>query len=69
MYAVEREYEMSKVGETRLDDTQMECLIAAILTVASAGTDSFLPKSIVKRYSDLLEHLRQSAGTYINPSS
>jgi hypothetical protein len=60
---------MAKVGENRLDDDQMECLIAAILTVASAGADTFQPKSIVKRYADVLEQLRQCAGSYVNPPS
>jgi len=60
---------MSKVGEVRLDDSQMECVIAAILTVGSAGADTLLPQSIVKRYSEVLEQLRQTAGTYVNPPS
>jgi hypothetical protein len=60
---------MAKVGESRLDDTQMECIIAAILTVASAGADTFQPESIVERYADILERLRKCAGSYVNSPS
>jgi hypothetical protein len=69
MHEVKRSSEMSNVGELRLDDTQMGCIIAAILTIASTGADTFVPKSIVKRYSDILEQLRQGAGSCVNPPS
>lgn len=49
---------MSKVGERSLDDVQMHQLIAAILTVASAGAETFLPKSIVTRYHEIRKELR-----------
>ena len=55
-------------GQYRLSDVQMNCLIAAILTLASAGADTFLPESIVKRYADILEQLRYGARDYVNPS-
>jgi hypothetical protein len=53
---------MTKVGENRLDDTQMECLIAALLTIASAGADSYHHESIVDRFRDVLQELRARAG-------
>jgi hypothetical protein len=58
---------MTKVGENRLDDTQMECLVAALLTIASAGAETYQPKSIVDRYRKILERLQDCAGSYVNP--
>jgi hypothetical protein len=53
---------MAEVGECHLRGSQMDCIIAAILTIASAGSDTFQAKSIVDRYSKVLEQLRSAGG-------
>jgi hypothetical protein len=58
---------MTKVGENRLYDTQVECLVAALLTIASAGAETYQPKSIVDRYRKIIERLQDCAGSYVNP--
>jgi len=49
-------------------DTQLECLVAAILTVAVTGTEGISAEWAVKRYAQTLERLRAMGGP-VNPSA
>jgi hypothetical protein len=52
---------------TQVPYTDIECVIAAILTVAACGTAGTYTDDVIKRYAQLLDHLR-AVGGYINPA-
>jgi hypothetical protein len=47
--------------------TDIECIVAAILTVAACGAAGMYPDEVVKRYAQLLDNLR-AVGSYLNPA-
>ena len=53
-----------RLNETRLNDNQMECIIAAILTAGSLGATTSLDK-LTERYAFLLGRIRKVG--YLNP--
>jgi hypothetical protein len=57
---------MSQVGVIRLDDVQMECLVAALLTVASLGsTLNNKPEETLRRYSEFYTQLQTINGAVV----
>jgi hypothetical protein len=58
---------MTQSTQTPITETDIECIVAAILTVAACGAAGMYPEEVVKRYSNLLDHLR-TVGGYLNPA-
>jgi hypothetical protein len=56
---------MSQSAQPSYADT--ECIIAAILTIAACGTAGTYTDDVIKRYAQLLDHLR-AVGGYSNPA-
>jgi hypothetical protein len=52
---------------TQVPESDIECIIAAILTVAACGGAGMYPEEVVKRYAALPQNLR-AVGGYINPA-
>jgi hypothetical protein len=55
---------MTQSAQTPIAETDIECIVAAILTMAACGT----AEEVVKRYAKLLDDLR-TAGGYLNPAT
>ena len=54
--------------QSPIAETDIECIVAAILTAAAYGTVGMCPAEVIKRYAKLLNHPRD-AGGYLNPAS
>jgi hypothetical protein len=53
--------------QSPIAETDIECIVAAILTAAACGAAGMYPEEVVKRYANILAHLR-TVGGYLNPA-
>jgi hypothetical protein len=58
---------MTQSTQPLVAETDIECIVAAILTAAACGAAGMYPEEVVKRYATLLDHLR-TVGGYLNPA-
>jgi hypothetical protein len=59
--------QMPKVSEL-IHETDLECIVAALLTAASLGASGGSPDQTITQYAQILDTLRANGG-YLNPSS
>jgi hypothetical protein len=58
---------MTQSTQPPVVETDIDCIVAAILTVAACGAAGMYPDEVVKRYAKLLDHLR-AVGGHLNPA-
>jgi hypothetical protein len=58
---------MTQSTQPPVAETDIECIVAAILAVAACGAAGMYPDEVVKRYAKLLDDLR-AVGGYLNPA-
>jgi hypothetical protein len=58
---------MTQSTDPLVAETDIECIVTAILTAAACSAAGMCPEEVVKRYAKLLNHLR-AVGGYLNPA-